>query len=80
VAETTHMPRGTSVIGQKKDNRLRVAAQWEEHETLALVDSGAQMDIIDWSYANRCQMPGRRKKRDTLPAKGPFRTCEGLGN
>ena len=30
------------------------------------------MDIIDWSYVNRCQIPWRKKKRDAVPARDLF--------
>jgi len=57
----------------KPDDRIWVTAQWKEYQALALVDGGAQMDLISPTFVNQLRIPWRIKKESCI-VKGPFET------
>ena len=46
-------------------------AHWQEHQARALVDGGAQMDIISTEFLNLVRIPWRKKK-ELVVIQGPF--------
>ncbi|EAQ84694.1 hypothetical protein CHGG_08708 [Chaetomium globosum CBS 148.51] len=62
-----------AVRSTKPDNRLWIAARWGKFEALALVDGGAQMNLISPTFVNQFRIPWRIKGKEYI-VKGPFDT------
>jgi hypothetical protein len=50
-------------------------AHWQGHQARALVDGGAQMDIITIEFLNLAKIPWRTKKEPVV-IRDPFPTQE----
>ena len=59
--------------GDQPDDRIWVTAHWKQHQALALVDGGSQIDLISPSFVNQLRIPWRLKKQPCV-VKGPFET------
>src|SRR3982074_92724 len=53
------------------DKQLYVMAYWQGHQARALVDGGAQIDIISTEFLNLARIPWRKKK-EPVAIRGPF--------